>query len=487
MIVSDRCLQSAVLRWDPRLFASPFTRTVAEWCVNYWRQYNRAPQGHVRDMYEMAKRNGLDPEQGPLIEKFLAGISDEFDRQEFNADYNIDISNQYFSEREIRLLNERVSDLLAAGQTLQARAAIATFNQPQGTLAPGLNLFADPDTVRRVLEDKEDLLELPGPMGILLRPLRREHLLGISAPYKVGKSWFLIWMSLQAFASKLNVAYFSLEMGEDEVYSRFLQAITGLPGEEEKGIVRVPVWDCVQNQTGACSDSRRPGTGRLYDASDDRKQRPPETPPGYVPCDGRCGLYESDVWYVNQKVGKLGFNQAWAKAKAVMGVAMGARFKLQCWPAFSAGLDDVEAALQIWEFTENFVPDIIAIDYPTILKLKGEGRDSIDVVWKGCKALGQRRKCLVLAPTQAGGKEVLQRVEAGRDGRLQDVAEDSRILGHVDGMVFINQTEQEASLGVARIARTAGRHAKKFGRHAQVIVLQQLGAGQVVLDSRWRK
>ena len=63
-----------------------------------------------------------------------------------------------------------------------------------------------------------------------------------------------------------------------------------------------------------------------------------------------------------------------------------------------------------------------------------------------------------------------------------DLSEDARKLGHVDAMIGINQTDQEKMDGVSRIVVTAQRY-EGFSMLRQVIILQQLAAGQWCLDS----
>jgi len=88
---------------------------------------------------------------------------------------------------------------------------------------------------------------------------------------------------------------------------------------------------------------------------------------------------------------------------------------------------------------------------------------------------------LVVAASQSGGKDTLDRVSL----RQKDVGEDSRILGHVDVMLAKNQTDREKLWHRARMAETAAR-SDDFNVVREVIVLQQLGLGQPVLDSRFR-
>ena len=63
-----------------------------------------------------------------------------------------------------------------------------------------------------------------------------------------------------------------------------------------------------------------------------------------------------------------------------------------------------------------------------------------------------------------------------------DVAEEIRKLAHVDAMIALSQTSSEKRDGIMRLSLVAHRH-KNFSETQQVMVLQQLGLGQTLLDS----
>ena len=132
------------------------------------------------------------------------------------------------------------------------------------------------------------------------------------------------------------------------------------------------------------------------------------------------------------------------------------------------------------ESLADFIPDLIAIDYPDIAAAEDgrmEYRHRIDEIWKTCKNLAATRYACVLAPTQAN-KKALEK----KNTKAIDVSEEGRKLGHVDMTITLSQTEEEQLWGVMRLG--LGNHRwKEFSQSKQCHVLQSFKRGQVFLDS----
>jgi len=490
MVVSDDCLKATYAIYKPQYMTSKATRLIADWCIDFYTQYQSAPKGLIIDIYEAKKSSGLDTAEAAIISDFLTSISKEYEQLEnFNTNYYIDQTMNYFTHRGLSMLSEDIQKWLAAGNTIQARALLAKFQLPNVITAPGREPFLDIECCRQAFESLEnDLFEIPGAFGELLRPIYRGSLVGLSALYKTGKSFLMDYIAIQAWYSRLNVVVFDLEMGKEKRDRRLFQAITGMPLRvPESGVLTVPCWDCERNQKGNCD---RPERQNQITIKNEEGELLSYTIPGnYRPCNiSDCKGYKVAIWHKEQVVHPLTWRKAWGKAQQLINDLGTTRFKVQNLTANYAYLEDLEAHLDIWESVEGFVPDVIIIDYPALFKVKGnlQPRDRVDTIWSSLRGISQKRNCYLLAATQAGGKETMKRRDQGRDLGQSDVAEDSRIIGHVEAMLKIDQTEEESELGVARVSKSAERH-DNFKISKQVIVLQVLAAGQAVLDSKWKR
>src|SRR5574343_53668 len=489
MIVSDQCLKVIAAVYKPQYMVAKFTRTVAEWCLRYYEQYSKAPKGDIQHIYEAKRQNGLDVSEADLISGFLMNISREYEgRDTYNDLYFSNQAVEYFKIRGLTLLSDELRRWLDAGNPAQAHAALSKFQLPSSLASPGCEPFTDLDGCRLAFESLEEpLFEVPGAFGELLESISRGSLVGLSALYKTGKSWLLDVIGLYAWYSRLNVALFDLEMGEMKRKRRLLQSITGLPLKPPKdGKLTVPVWDCWKNQIR--DSSRRERQNQLAIKDEKGKILNYDFLSSYRPCNVEgCPGYKTETWYGSSTYELGSWRKSWRKAQQLVEDARGARFKLQFLPARNSTMEDLESHLDIWESIEGFVPDVIIIDYPALLRVKGNlnSREKVDETWSALRGLSQKRNCYLLAATQAGGKDVMRKRDSGRDLGQEDVAEDSRIIGHVEAMLKIDQTEDEAEIGVARISKSAERH-DSYRIRKQVVLLQVLSAGMAVLDSKWK-
>jgi hypothetical protein len=483
MIVSDSVLRRLSLIYKSGYMTAPFTKTVAGWCLEYFQKYDTAPEAHIQDIYEIHRRNGLDPEQGQLISRFLSSISQEYEQGKFNAEYVINQAEEYFQERSVIVLRDTITQYIESGNFLEAHASIAGFHQVEATASIGSEPIIDQDLIRRAFEPADPLFVIPGALGQLIGPLERDFLLGVAAPYKRGKTWALGYVALQALYNKCNVAFFTLEMPELRMTQRLFSSLTGMPMKSPPGgSLLYPVWDCYDNQTGICT--RRPTKAIIRPDREKLSYR--EAPKDYLPCAICRGdrNWKVDTWFELRKVQPLTRKIAIEKGQAIYDNLMGSRFKMVSWPPYSAGLSQIKATLQIWEYMDDFVPDVVIVDYADILKPdeKAEAeRHKLDRIWKGLKALAHERHCLVVTASQTN-KTTLDKPNM----KQGDLSEDARKLGHVDAMVGINQTDAEKAAGVSRVVVTAQRY-EGFSMLRQAILLQQLSVGQWCLDSDFKK
>ncbi len=160
-------------------------------------------------------------------------------------------------------------------------------------------------------------------------------------------------------------------------------------------------------------------------------------------------------------------------------------FKLACFPNDSISVNGINTELALWEKYENFVPDVIVVDYADILAAidtRLEFRHRENQTWKALRALSQVRRCLVVTATQSDaasyGKERLN---------LSNFSEDKRKYGHVTMMLALNQTPEEKRKGLMRIGQLVVRE-DEFDTDRDVVVLQCLAIGRPFLGSyekRW--
>jgi len=484
MIVSDQILRNMGLTLQLRWLKLPYAQTVAKWCLDYFQIYDQAPGAHIQDIFEAHRRNGMEPDQAALIAQFLGSISDAYEQLEhFNERYLLDEAEKYFLERSLEVLREDIDLYLQSGNLLAAQEAVALYSKPSGSTAIGCEPLRDRELFREAFSSVDELFRLPGDLGTLIGPFERETTWGLVGAYKAGKTWLCQYIALQALYRKLNVAWFSLEMPKVKTIRRLGQGICGMPDKPPRdgGVWVRPVWDCKKNQQGACRLPERVGAVSL---GEEKPLDYRQAPPGYVPCAVCRGTreYRTETWLEPFETDIMTWGDAWARAES-MSKMLYSRFKFKFWPKYSAGISEIKSTLRIWEHMEGFLPHLIILDSVDILKRKGgDQRHAINENREKFTALSQEFHACGITPIQKGSKEAVERAT----GRRTDVAEDSRILGHVDGMLVVNQTDREREWHRARVSVSLSRH--DISTLAQeVIILQQLDLGQGVLDSCFKR
>ena len=442
MIVSDDFLKQIIVLYDKNYFVLNYAKDVAEWCVEYFNKYKKAPFKEIKAIFLSKKKEIFDDDRLEQIEKFLESISDDYSN--YNFDYNIDKAINYFKNASLNELIERIKSFQLIEDYAGAESEIAKFKRVEKNEHAGIDVFNDIDAsiqAIRKINDDEYLFKFPGALGELSRPFRRKDFIAIVGPAKRSKTWWLLELAILSTVNRLNTVFFSFETPRDDLLLRIHQRMTGDPlsNIDEKMKIELP--------------------------------------------------YFHEMWDQNKTILKRSVYKMPITAKKVLNrfknaniMAKGAKFELICAPSNSMSVADVEAHLDNLEYYDGFQADVVIIDYADITRPTryGDKRHELDNIWLGYRAISQKRNCLV-ATVSHTAKATLE-----RDIKASDLSEDNRKLNHVTWLAGINQTESEKDLGLIRMSILADRNGR-FNAANECHILHNLDIGQVHLDSRLHK
>lgn len=435
LIVSDQFIKEMCQIIDTTLLKSRFARYVANWCLEYFNTYEKAPNRTIQDIYE-ARAADLDEKTAEAIEIFLESISKEFEKVEtFNYPYYKKQAETYIREQNLkRLLDESQSDLLQ-GNIDAVESRIAEFDQIKLVETSGIDLFKDHDKIRYILDNRtEDVIfRFNGVLGDIINESCRGELIALSGPEKRGKSWWLQEIGMLSVLNGFNVAHFSLEMTEQQMIYRQAQYLTGSPSKPDDLKCEIP----------------------------------------YLTASGRVRYRKSTKPVLTSAIAEK-------KIRSLLPMVRGASLKLVCWPPSSKTIMDVKAQLDLWERTEGFVADAIVVDHADRLaprRANIEVRHGIDSIWEDLKGLALERYCLVATATHSKLITASKRITQATAS-----AEDKRKSGHVDRMIGLNQTDEEKMKGLMRLNVLYERN-NDGKSHLDVAVLQCLAIGRPYLGS----
>ncbi len=507
LIISADFHQRINRMWNPLLIESPELRTVATWCIDYYDKYQTAPDSNIQSIYmEQLKIGKLSNADAVYIEELLTGLSDEYGRDtQFNSAYLYDQTIQYFKAQELELHNQRVQELINAGQVEEAEKLIHSYTPTVlDEKDTGVDLSTEEalERVERAFnETQQGVISYPGALGEMWNAhLIRGGFFTLLAPEKRGKSFLLMEMALRAIRQRANVAFFeSGDMTESQILRRICAYISRKSNKGQYEERYKPVGDCISNQIDTCDrPDRNCDYGVFDDVSDENvfmRQRNEyeslptlkskyEEHPDYTPCKSHsCNVRKGTVWLtkvkganrLTAKVAKKELQNFFSRYKR--------RFKLACYPAGFLTVSEIRQCLNNWERYDGFVPDVIVIDYADLLSASdgetNEFRHRQDHVWKNLRALSQEKHVLLLTATQADA-------DSYKKGKLSisNFSEDKRKLAHVTAQYGMNQDldGREKKLGILRINEIVVREGA-FSADNEVCVLQDLEVCRPFLES----
>jgi hypothetical protein len=506
MIVSKDYLDRIHKFWDSTLLESPELKMIADWCMDYYEKYNRAPDSNIESIYMASlKGNFLSKAEAQYIEELLSDLSDEFGRDsQFNSAYLFDQTVKYLKARELERHSEEIQGLIEMGKEEEAEKLAQTYT-PKIAVEVELGLdLSSKEALKRVerafTETGQRVLSYPGALGNMWNEhLIRGGFFTFLGPEKRGKTFLLLELSLRAIRQKANVAFFAAgDMTEAQMLRRICVYITKRSDREKYCQERfIPVGDCILNQLNLCGRVDRNCDHGISDIDLKTFYQDPtrlmnietlrekfEDFPDYEPCDSHsCDQRRGSVWLKKVPATRpLTANQA-KKAMRRFFHKYRRRFKLATYPAGILTVSEIRRILNDWEKYDGFVPDLIAIDYADLLSADdgkvNEFRHRQDHIWKSLRALSQERHVLLVTATQADAdsykKEKLS---------LSNFSEDKRKLAHVTAQYGLNQDPQgrEKKLGIMRINEIVVREGD-FSTDNEVFILQDLAAGRPFLES----
>jgi len=250
-----------------------------------------------------------------------------------------------------------------------------------------------------------------------------------------GKTWFLIGVGKMALRQRKKVVHITLEVAAEEVMARYYQSIFSIPRRESEITITTMELDHKDKLTGFDSEEFKPGFSLDNNQIRDELQ--------------------SHIGHM----GKL-FENLIVK-----------RF-----PTRSLTTNALRGYLDTLEITEKFIPDIIILDYPAIMKTDNKDyRISLGRIMEDVRGIAVERNVAMVVVHQSS--------KAGADARQMTsshIAEDWSIVETADIIITHSVTPTEFKHGLARLYVSKARTEQdRFG----ILITQNYAVGQFCLES----
>lgn len=505
MVTNTEFLRDIQCIYKREYLTNEYSIQIARWCVEYFEEFKNAPGVHIQDIFNDAVQNNeiTDDARIKSIQRFLSRLSKEFKRSDkFNAKFMLKKAKVYFNTRAMENITEQAEDLKSKGKEEQAAELVDSFRKIE---IPTDNV-TDLKNVKELLnvftqDDSKPLFKLSGGLGLMMNDeFKRQCFIGILGPEKIGKTWFLLHLALQSIKYRCNTVFIQAgDMSEDQQKKRIAISLTKKAGSlRYAGKHLVPILDCEKNQTKKCKLRHRAknetGIFRTWeeyknrvDIFGNRKQFPDffEENEDHIPCKA-CKLdrryrkhFKGTVWYKEKEIEMIKKKHIIKAHKKFVRRMGGDRFRLATYSNSTLTTDMIYAKLDQFRENEDFITDVVIVDYPDIMAEEKPGMDfrhSENLRWKKLRALSQDYNCLVIAVTQADAKSYDQ-----KSLKRSNFSEDKRKYGHVTSFYTLNQTAKEKAAGIMRVGCLMARDNEQI--IDECTILQHLSTGQAIIAS----
>jgi len=421
---------------DPALFGGPY-RTIVARIYDFIDKFKKPPGDHLPDLLS-DKLESDNKREATLYADIIESIHAA--QKGINAEYAMATLETFIKRQSLRTIAVDLSKALQRDteESLEeATNLIAGANHSSlSVFDPGIRL-SNKDRALGFLDIQNSAL----PTGIPeldkrgLGPTRKELFLYI-ANTKAGKTWALIHLAKMALAHRVKVCHISLEMSDDRCAQRYFQALFAISKRKE---------------TFQTTRFQKDKLGRLTGFDDIRV-----TP--------KLALSDPNIRKkLERKIDKFSLRLL-------------DNIIIKQFPTGALTMPQLSAYLDNLEVTEKFVPDLLVLDYPDLMKLdKANMRLSIDEVYKDFRGLLVRRNIAGAVVSQSH-RAAAKAKQVGAD----NVAEAYSKIAHADTIITYTQTPHEQKLGLARLHVAGGRNDQD---KITIVISQQYGMGNFVIDS----
>jgi len=453
MITSTNFLARIYSCTDLRYFKNSYCQTVARWCLKYFEKYSEAPKSQIEKIYNYQERRGkISGEEVDLIKSVLEKAQEQYDNEpEINVSFAIEKAEEYFNRVKLEDLFEQCSGMIEEGEVKKAQEEILSYKSIKVGESEATDGLVDEAELQSAFsEQQKPLFTLPGDIGEMVNSeFCRDKFIVLQAPEKTGKTFWLLWLALRALRARLKVVMFELEMTKNQVNRRMSISISGISDSKKYcDGKRIPKKF---SEDGEPVDSLPNGFGVVYEDEEEK---------------------EPLIWQEAYRRNKEFYQKFHLKKDR--------NWKLITAPARSLNIRQIGSELDRLEKEENFIPDVVLIDYMDILGAENpreQEREKINSNWVAAKALCNKRHIFLASVTQSNSLTYSMDLQT-----RSSFSEDHRKYAHTNGTLGLTQTPDDKRASIAKINWLVLREGD-FNEKNVCYILQCLKKGRFCVDS----
>lgn len=416
----------------PNLFESAVFRDIAGHAIDFIDQFKAAIKEHLADELEDVLK-GNDKRKASSYSRVLDNLF--LSKEHMNEKYVFDQLNAFVRQQKLKSALVRAVEAIEDGRVGQAEVELQKgLSEQIVAFEPGVFL-SDPKQALKFLEHEHDGIRTGihdlDSHDIMLRP---QEMFMMIAPAKKGKSWLLTHLGKNACMQRKRVLHITLEMSERRCAQRYVQSFFSV--SKRQAAVRTTVF-------------KKDDRGHMLDLEFEEIERP-----------------------------SLGD----AKIRQTLSKRIQKEFKhrlpliIKQFPTGMLTVPALTAYLDALERFHKFIPDVLLIDYPDLMKVDASNkRIEVGEIFKDLRGIAVERNIALGTVTQGNRESSKARIVTDAH-----VAEDYSKIATADIVLTYNQTPEEKKAGLARLFVTNSRNDEdKF----MVLISQAYAIGQFCLDS----
>jgi len=406
---------------------------VAERCVDYWRREGCAPGIHVDDILD----DMLTSSRGPSLRRVLATAREM--AGSVNGRYAIDRVHNFRYQQELKLAVLEAAEVLSSGAPdadERAEELLGAVRRARDAgFDPGVRLSEFDRMLAVETEHREEFDWGIAPLDRARVVPERGTITTIIAPPGYGKSWALVHAGKRAVLRRRRVLHVTLELAWHKTLRRYYQSLYAVPRRHVDNVeVTTLEWD---NGTLSRLGRERVDVDFSLDSPDVRLELEAHNRP------------------LGARTGNLLVKE---------------------FPSGTLTVSALRAYMDQLEVVEGWVPDMLVIDYPKIMRIdQRDVRVSIGATFVELRGLCQERNMAGVLAHQSS--------KAGTEShevRATHAAEDYSVIHTSDNVITYSATRAEQRHGLARLLVDKARDEES---NIAVLITQSYKIGQFCIDS----
>lgn len=429
---NESCALLATL--DTKLFGSDVYRHIAQNCINYYKTFKQSPGNHLPDLLE-GYINHKDNTISEVYRRVIVSLNEI--KKNINKEYVLKSLSLFLRTQSLKLGICKAFDYIQSNDIEKATTAILESVKPIhlskfdiGTIFNIANIVAtlnkqnDLEYIRTGIPELDQNFICPG----------RKRQFTLFALPNIGKSQFLIHMGKMAAMQRLRVVHFSLEMAEEYICRRYIQALFAV-GRRQSSIISHYLF--IKGEDGKFLNFE--------------EYRPDE-----------CLTFEDKK--IEERI--LNLMEDFKHLNIV----------IKNFPSGFCTIDMLTQYLDMLELKTGFVPDVLIVDYPDLMRVNAANmRTEIGRLFVELRGIAIDRNLYNINVTQCN--------RAGLDVSVltsRHLAEDFSKIWTADDAISLNQTKAEYDKGLARLYVEKARDERK---NYLIAISQNYSIGQFCISS----